>query len=65
MFAARWREDDATSFGVRRGDDADELQGVAVKRVTWISNLDGLERRKTRFDRGSYLGGVCQRHTSP
>jgi hypothetical protein len=58
MLANRRREDDATSLGVRRGDDVDELQGVAVKRVTWISNLDGLARRKTLFDRGSSSGGV-------
>jgi len=64
-FAARRCEDNATSFGVRRGNDADELQVVAVKRVTWISNLDGLAWRKTEFDRGSYSGGVYPPHTYP
>lgn len=56
--AACWRENDTTLFGARRGNEADELQRVAVKRMTWISNLDGLAWCKTLFDRGSSLGGV-------
>jgi len=65
MFAARRREDDIAASGVRRGDDADELQRVPVERVTWIRNRDGLMWRKSLADRGSCVSGFSLRRTGP
>lgn len=65
MFAPRRGEDDAAAPRVRRSDNADELESVAVERMTWVSNRDGLARRKSLLDRGSCVGGFCRRRRCP
>jgi len=61
VLGARRRKDNAAAPRLRRSDDADELQGMAEERVTWVSNRDGLAWRKSLLDRGSCLGGFSLR----